>query len=43
MLLTFNHFLIDVKQIIYLSAVFAAEMEVMATMAKFQNTKFCLL
>jgi hypothetical protein len=28
MLLTFNYFLIDVKQIIYLSTVFAAETEV---------------
>jgi hypothetical protein len=43
MLLTVNYFLIDVKQIIYLSTVFAAETEVMGTMAKFQNTKVCLL
>jgi hypothetical protein len=43
MLLTFNYFLIDVKQIIYLSTVFAAQTEVMGTMAKFQNTKVCLL
>ena len=43
MLLTFNYLLIDVKQIIYLSAVFSAETEIMATMAKFQNTKVCLL
>ena len=35
MLLTFNYFLIDVKQIIYLSTLFAAEPEVMATLAKF--------
>jgi hypothetical protein len=41
--LTFNYFLIDVKQILYLSTVFAAETEVMGTMAKFQNTKVCLL
>jgi hypothetical protein len=41
MLLTFNYFLIDVKQIIYLSTVFAAETEVIGTMAKFQNT--CIL
>jgi hypothetical protein len=31
MLLTFNYVLIDVKQIIYLSTLFAAEPEVMAT------------
>jgi hypothetical protein len=42
MLLTFNYFLIDVKQIIYLSTVFAAETEAMGTMAKFQNTKIYL-
>ena len=34
MLLTFNYCLIDVKQIIYLSTLFAAEQEVMGTMAK---------
>jgi hypothetical protein len=37
MLLTFNYFLIDVKQIIYLSTLFAAEPEVMGTLAKFQK------
>ena len=31
MLLTVNYFLIDVKQIIYLSTLFAAEPEVMTT------------
>jgi hypothetical protein len=43
MLLTFNYFLIDENQINYLSNVFAAETEVMGTIAKFQNTKVCLL
>ena len=35
MLLTVNYFLIDVKQIIYLSTLFAAEPEVMTTEPKF--------
>jgi hypothetical protein len=35
MLLTFNYSLIDIKQIIYLSTLFAAEPEVMDTLAKF--------
>jgi hypothetical protein len=35
MLLTVNYFLIDVKKIIYLSTLFAAEPEVMDTLAKF--------
>jgi hypothetical protein len=39
MLLTFNYFLIDVKQISYLSTVFAAETEVMGTMATFSKHK----
>ena len=34
MLLTINYLLIDVKQIIYLSTLFAAEPEVMTTQAK---------
>ena len=39
MLLTFNYFLIDVKQIIYLSTLFAAEPEVMGTLFKFKKTR----
>ena len=35
MLLAVNYFWIDVKQIIYLSSLFAAEPEVMTTYAKF--------
>ena len=35
MLLTVNYFLIDVKQIIYLQTLFAAEPEAMTTQAKF--------
>jgi hypothetical protein len=37
MRLTVNYFLIDVKQIIYLSTLFAAETEVMGAMAKFSK------
>ena len=37
MLLIVNYFLIDVKQIIYLSSLFAAEPEVMTTQAKFKK------
>ena len=35
MLLAFNYALIDVKQMIYLSTLFAAETEVMGTLANF--------
>jgi hypothetical protein len=39
MLLTFNYFLIDVKQILYLLTLFAAEPEVMGTLAKLKKTR----